>query len=131
MIVTALAFGLSNVAAVKWTWFAISCGAFVAVFYGIFVQLREENAGERADVRKAFLRNAVFLTGVWCAYPVVLLIGQDGLGFLSPTLALAVIAILDLTAKVVYGIMATLETTRAVDRDLMESPKAAPLRRAA
>ncbi|SFL54553.1 bacteriorhodopsin [Methylobacterium pseudosasicola] len=131
MIVTALAFGLSNVAAVKWTWFAISCGAFVAVFYGIFVQLREENAGERADVRSAFMRNAVFLTAVWCAYPVVLLIGQDGLGFLSPTLALAVIAILDLTAKVVYGIMATKETTRAVDRDLAEGPKSASLRRAA
>ncbi|CAA2155128.1 hypothetical protein MBRA_00804 [Methylobacterium brachiatum] len=131
MIVTALAFGLSDVAAVKWTWFAISCGAFGAVFYGIFVQLREENDGERADVRTAFRRNAVFLTAVWCAYPVVLLAGQDGLGFLSPTLALAVIAILDLTAKVVYGILATMETTRAVDRDLAEGRPAAPLRRAA
>ena len=132
MIVTALAFGLSEVAAVKWTWFAVSCGAFLAVFYGIFVQLREENATERADVRKAFLRNAVFLTGVWCAYPVVLLVGQDGLGLLSPAVALAVVAILDLTAKVVYGILATLETTRAVDRDLAEGTATAkPLRRAA
>ena len=132
MIVTALAFGLSEVAAVKWTWFAISCGAFLAVFYGIFVQLREENAAERADVRKVFLRNAVFLTGVWCAYPVVLLVGQDGLGLLSPAVALAVVAILDLTAKVAYGILATIETTRAVDRDLAEGTAAAkPLRRAA
>ena len=132
MIVTAMAFGLSQVAAVKWTWFAISCGAFGAVFYGIFVQLREENAGERADLRKAFLRNAVFLTGVWCAYPVVLLVGQDGLGLLSPGAALAVVAILDLTAKVVYGIAATIETTRAVDRDLAEGRTATtPLRRAA
>jgi bacteriorhodopsin len=132
MIVTALAFGLSDVAAVKWTWFAISCGAFLAVFYGIFVQLREENASERADVRKAFVRNAVFLTGVWSAYPIVLLVGQDGLGILSPTAALAVIAILDLTAKVVYGIMATLEATRAVDRDLKDGSVATtPLRRAA
>jgi bacteriorhodopsin len=132
MIVTALAFGLSTVAWVKWTWFAISCGAFLAVFYGIFVQLREENATERADVRSAFLRNAVFLSVVWCAYPVVLLVGQDGLGILSPAVALAVVAILDLTAKVVYGVMATLQTTRAVDRDLAEGKvTAAPLRRAA
>jgi bacteriorhodopsin len=132
MVVTALAFGLSDSPAVKWTWFAISCGAFLAVFYGIFVQLRQENAGERGDVRKAFLRNAVFLTGVWSAYPIVLLVGQDGLGLLSPTLALAAIAILDLTAKVVYGIMATLETTRAVDRDLKEGrAPTTPLRQAA
>jgi bacteriorhodopsin len=132
MIVTALAFGLSTVAWVKWTWFAISCGAFLAVFYGIFVQLREENASERADVRTAFLRNAVFLSAVWCAYPVVLLVGQDGLGILSPAVALAIVAILDLTAKVVYGVTATLETTRAVDRDLAEGKvTATPLRRAA
>ncbi|KQP88335.1 bacteriorhodopsin [Methylobacterium sp. Leaf117] len=132
MIVTALAFGLSTVAWIKWTWFAISCGAFAAVFYGIFVQLREENAAERADVQSDFRRNAVFLTAVWCAYPVVLLVGQDGLGILSPAVALAVVAILDLTAKVVYGIMATRETTRAVDRDLAEGHAAAtPLRRAA
>jgi bacteriorhodopsin len=132
MIVTALAFGLSTVAWVKWTWFAISCGAFLAVFYGIFVQLREENASERADIRSAFLRNAVFLSAVWCAYPVVLLVGQDGLGILSPAVALAIVAILDLTAKVVYGVMATLETTRAVDRDLAEGKVATtPLRRAA
>ncbi len=77
----------------KWTWFAISCGAFLAVFYGIFVQLRAENAAERADVRSAFQRNAVFLTAVWCAYPVVLLVGEDGLGLLSPNLAIGVIAI--------------------------------------
>ncbi|KQT46592.1 rhodopsin [Methylobacterium sp. Leaf456] len=132
MIVTALAFGLSQVAWVKWTWFAISCGAFLAVFYGIFVQLREENAAERGDVRAAFLRNAVFLTVVWCAYPVVLLVGQDGLGFLSPALALGIVAVLDLTAKVVYGLMATIQTTRAVDRDLTETrTSATPLRRAA
>ncbi|WP_342150556.1 bacteriorhodopsin [Methylorubrum sp. SB2] len=132
MIVTALAFGLSEVAWVKWTWFAISCGAFLAVFYGIFVQLREENAAERGDVRAAFLRNAVFLTVVWCAYPVVLLVGQDGLGLLSPTLALGIVAVLDLTAKVAYGLMATIQTTRAVDRDLTETrPSATPLRRAA
>ncbi|WP_298951486.1 bacteriorhodopsin [uncultured Methylobacterium sp.] len=132
MIVTALAFGLSTVAAVKWTWFGISCGAFLAVFYGIFVQLREENAGERADVQASFLRNAVFLSVVWCAYPVVLLVGQDGLGLLSPTLALAIVAVLDLTAKVVYGLMATIQTTRAVDRDLADGRATVPpLRKAA
>jgi len=132
MIVTALAFGLSTVAWIKWTWFAISCGAFLAVFYGIFVQLREENATERADIQSAFRRNAVFLTVVWCIYPVVLLVGQDGLGLLSPTMALAIVALSDLTAKVVYGVMATLSTTRAVDRDLAEGKAlATPLRRAA
>ncbi|MET7248313.1 bacteriorhodopsin [Methylobacterium sp. EM32] len=120
MIVTAFVFGLSQVAWLKWTWFAISCGAFLAVYYGIFVQLRQENARERDDVRAAFLRNAVFLSVVWLAYPVVLLFGDDGLGLLGPALGLGIIAGLDLTAKVAYGLMATVQTAKRVDRDLVE-----------
>ncbi|CAX23515.1 protein of unknown function [Methylorubrum extorquens DM4] len=47
-------------------------------------------------------------------------------------MALAVVALSDLTATVVYGIVATRETTRAVDRDLVEGRiPTAPLRRAA
>ena len=118
MIVTAVVFGLTQVAWIKWTWFAISCGAFLAVFYGIFVQLREQNTGEREDVRATFMRNAVFLSVVWCAYPVVLIVDQDGLGLLDGTLAIGLIAVIDLIAKVVYGLMATVQTPRAVDRDL-------------
>jgi bacteriorhodopsin len=128
MIVTAFVFGLSQVAWLKWTWFAISCGAFLAVYYGIFVQLREENAREREDTRTAFMQNAVFLSVLWMAYPVVLLFGDDGLGLLSPSLGLGIIAVLDLVAKVVYGIMATRRTAQRVDRDLAQgtSPQARP-----
>ncbi|KTS38679.1 rhodopsin [Methylobacterium indicum] len=133
MIVTALVFGLSQLAWLKWTWFAISCGAFLAVYYGIFVQLREENASERDDTRADFMRNAVFLSVIWLAYPVVLLFGDDGLGLLGPALGLGIIAVLDLVAKVVYGLMATVQTAKRVDRDLAEGKdlargKAAPVR---
>ena len=132
MIVTALAFGLSQEPGVKWTWFAISCGAFLAVYYVLFVQLREENAGERDEVRKTYLRNALFLSVVWFAYPIVLLVGQDGLGLLDPVLALAAIAVLDLVAKVVYGLMATLQTAKHVDHELADGRRtAAPSRLAA
>ena len=122
MVVTALIFGLTSVAWIKWTWFTISCGAFLAVFYAIFVQLREENAAERDDTRRDFMRNAVFLSVVWLGYPLILLVGQDGLGLLGGTAAVALIAVLDLTAKVVYGLMATVETARRVDRDLDGAP---------
>ena len=126
MIVTALLFGLSQAPALKWTWFAISCAAFVAVYYGIFVQLREENAAEREDARRDFTRNALFLSVLWLAYPLVLFFDQAGLRLLSPAAGIALIAILDLVAKVVYGLMATVSTARRVERDLAE--KAAPQR---
>ncbi len=128
MIVTALCFGLSGVAWIKWTWFAISCGAFLAVFYAIFVQLREENAAEREDTRRDFKRDAAFLSVLWLAYPLILLLDEDGLGVLGATLSVALIALVDLTAKVVYGLLATVETARRVDRDLASGTPLAPSR---
>ncbi len=118
MIVTSVLFGLTSPTWIKWTWFTISCAAFLAVFYGIFMQLREENAGEREDTRRDFMRNAILLSVLWLGYPIILLFGDDGLGVLGATAAVALIAVLDITAKVVYGLMATIETAHRVDRDL-------------
>ncbi len=50
MILTALFFGASPEPWIKWTWFLISCGAFLAVYYVIWGPLREENRKEREDV---------------------------------------------------------------------------------
>ena len=126
MIATALFFGLSVTPWIKWTWFLISCGAFLAVYYVIWVALREENRKERDDVQSVFARNASILSVIWLIYPFVLLIGTDGLKLIDPGWTTALIAILDVTAKVFYGFMAVSERSRIVDRDLQtqERPRA-------
>ena len=130
MIVTALFFGLTTTPWVKWTWYAISCGAFVAVYYGIWVQLREESAKERHGVHAAFRRDAAFLSVVWLAYPLVLAVGEDGLRLVSPTLSVALITVLDILAKVVFGLMATLEQGQIAEEELRAGPSPARGRRA-
>lgn len=131
MILTALFFGLSVTSWIKWTWFLISCVAFLGVFYVLWVSLREENAAEREDTQANYRRNATILTALWTAYPVILLVSTDGLGVIGPTAGVALIAILDLVSKVGYGLMATASHTKSVDRNLAEHGGAPTVRMAA
>ena len=96
MIATAPFFGLSTTSWIKWTWYLISCGAFLTVYYVIWGPLKQENAKEREDVRSVFTRNATILSVVWLIYPLVLLVGTDGLKLVDPTITTAAIVILDL-----------------------------------
>ncbi len=124
MIVTGFAFGASEVPWMKWTWFLISCVAFVGVFYVIWISQMEANALERDDVRATYRRNATILTVLWLAYPVVIGLAPDGLNILGDTISVLLIAILDVIAKVVYGYMTLVSDKSATDRDLAEHPEA-------
>ena len=132
MIVTAFAFGASEQGWVKWLWFAVSCVAFLGVYYAIFVPQMEANAAERDDMRTTYRRNASILSVVWLIYPIILAVAPDGLGIVDDTTSVLSIAVLDVVAKVVYGLMSTMSDTKATDRDLAEEhTTVAPIRRAA
>ena len=120
MIATALLFGLSPVAWIKWTWFAISCGAFLAVYYVIWGPLRREAGQQRADVRATYTTNAALLSIIWLIYPLILLVDPEGLHWIGSTAEVACIAILDLTAKVAYGLFSATKHARIADADLAE-----------
>ena len=121
MIVTALFFGLSEVAWIKWTWFLISCVAFLGVYYVMFLPFMVENAREKASVQAVYRRNAILLSVIWLLYPVVLALCPDGLGTIGSAAGVALFAILDLAAKVVFGLMATVSTTKLTDEELSDS----------
>ena len=133
MIVTAFAFGASEVPAVKWTWFIVSCAAFLAVYYVIFVPQMQANAVERDDVRASYKRHAVILSVLWLIYPLILAVAPDGARLIGDTAAVLSIAVLDVVSKVAYGLMAVMSDTKATDRDLAEDPtvRTTPLRRVA
>ena len=132
MIATAFFFGLSEIAWLKWTWFLISCIAFLGVYYVIWVSQLEASRLEREDVRADYRRNAILLSVLWFLYPIILAISPDGLGVVSGTVGVFLIAVVDVTAKVVYGLMATMADTRATTRDLAETGSTtASIRRAA
>ena len=132
MIVTAFAFGASEVAWVKWTWFVISCAAFLGVYYVLFVPNMKASATERDDVRQVYRRNAGILSVVWLIYPIVLAIAPDGMRLIDDTASVLCIAVLDVVAKVIYGLMTVSSDSKITERDLTEGePRTTALRAAA
>lgn len=119
MIVTGLFFGASEAPFNKWVWYAASCVAFLAVLWVLFVPLREEALGRDQVRRDVYSRNVAILTVLWLLYPVLVLLGPDGLGMWPAALATPAIAILDLVAKVAYGIVAMFGSRQVTTADLI------------
>ncbi len=131
MILTAFFFGASEVAWIKWTWFLVSCAAFLGVYYVIWISQMQANALERDDVRANYRRDATILSVLWLIYPVILALAPDGLDWIGDTAGVLGIAILDVLSKVVYGVMTVRSDAKMTERDLAESGRPAPLRKAA
>lgn len=107
MIVTGLLAAISENEAAKWMWFGWSCVAFLGVIYlllGPVMKATRQLGGKMTGVYKA---NLVFLLVVWLIYPVEWALGPQGLGVLDTAGDAWAILVLDVTAKVVYGFVAT------------------------
>ena len=118
MILTALFFGASEVLWIKWTWFLISCIAFLGVYYVLWVSNLQYNRSERDDVRASYRQCSSILSVLWLLYPVVLLVAPDGLNIVSDSLSVLAIAVLDVLSKVAFGFLAVSSDTKITDRDL-------------
>ena len=121
MILTALFFGASEVATLKWLWFLVSCVAFLGVYYVLLVSAMQASQAERSDVRSIYRRDALLLSVVWFIYPIVLAVSPDGLNVISDAFAVFLIAVLDILAKVVFGFMSVQSDAKIIERDLGET----------
>ena len=128
MIVTGLFFGLSDDPVAKWTWYITSCVAFLGVYYVLLGPLRQE-AGSRDETRRlVYNRNLPILAVLWLLYPIVVILGPDGLNHWSALLTTACITVIDLVAKVVYGFIAMAGSRQITDGDLhRHEASAAPI----
>ena len=120
MILTALFFGASEIPALKWLWFLVSCIAFLGVYYVLLVSAMQASQAERSDVRAVYRRDALLLSAVWFLYPFVLAISPDGLDWVTDAVGVFLIAVLDIAAKVVFGLMSVQSDAKIVERDLGE-----------
>ncbi|WP_349770451.1 bacteriorhodopsin [Halobaculum lipolyticum] len=107
MIVTGLVGALAREgAAVRLAWWGISTGALIVLLYYLLGTLSEQASamsGERAALF-ARLRNLVLV--LWSLYPVVWILGtESGFEILPLGVETAAFAVLDLAAKVGFGIV--------------------------
>jgi bacteriorhodopsin len=105
MILTGLFASLSENDTTRYVWYVISCGFFLAVLALIAGPVRAEGRAAGTATFALFQRLAVVLAVLWFIYPVLWLLGTEGLSVIGLTAEVAVFAIIDLSAKVVFGIM--------------------------
>ncbi len=118
MIVTAFAFAASVTEWIKWTWYLVSCVAFLVVLWALWVPLRAANRSETPVVQQVYNRDAAVLSVLWCVYPIILFIDPDGTGLVGTASGVALIAVVDLLSKPVYGLLSVSGMTRIVDEEL-------------
>lgn len=118
MIVTGLFSGLSEDPTHRLAWFLVSTGAFLAVLATLLGPVRREAGQRGAARRRTFVRNAAVLGTLWGIYPVVVALGPDGAGVLGARATTGWITVLDLVAKVAYGVAASLATSKITTDDL-------------
>ncbi len=121
MIVTGLVAGWTDDPTLKWWFYALSCLSFLAIYGLLWGPFRELSlTSPKGDT---YRKKAGALSVVWFAYPIVFLIGQEGFRLWSPVVDAVLFTLLDLTAKVAYGLWAVsmVQHTGRVEDELPES----------
>jgi bacteriorhodopsin len=105
MILTGLAAGLTNQSAVKYGFYAISCIAFLVVLAVLWGPILKAARAQGAATAALYTRLARTLSVLWVIYPVLWLLGTEGTKTISLTAEIIVFAAIDLTAKVLFGLL--------------------------
>jgi bacteriorhodopsin len=84
-------------------WWGISTAFFLVLLFVLVTRLQSAAAQQSGDVASLFgtLRNLIIL--LWTAYPIVWIVGTEGLGIIGLYPETAAFMVLDVTAKVGFG----------------------------
>ena len=105
MIATGLVASLRQQSDDRWVWYAISCVFFLLVLWALFGPVRQHLD---ARMTPLYTRLLGILTVLWFIYPILWVLGTEGTGTLELTGEIAVFAVIDVLAKVGFGIVLVL-----------------------
>lgn len=95
--------GALGIGAQRIIWWAISTAFLLVLLYLLFVSLQRRASEASGEASALFGRLRGILTVLWLAYPVLWLVGTEGLGFIPLYWETAAFMVLDLSAKVGFG----------------------------
>ena len=97
--------GVLSAGAERLVWWGISTGFLLVLLYFLFSKLTARASELSGDVQSKFstLRNMILV--LWLVYPVLWLVGTEGLGLVGLGTETAAFMVLDLTAKIGFGII--------------------------
>ncbi|MFZ9668625.1 MAG: bacteriorhodopsin [Solirubrobacterales bacterium] len=105
MIVTGLFGALSLDETHKYVWFAVSCVFFLGVLFVVWGPVRASAKAQGGEIGALYDKLLVILTVLWFIYPILWLLGTEGTETISLNAEVTVFAIIDLLAKVGFGIV--------------------------
>jgi bacteriorhodopsin len=105
MIVTGLFGALSIDETNKYTWFIVSCFFFLIVLAVVWGPVKAMAAAEGGAASALYNKLLGILTVLWFIYPVLWLLGSEGTGAISLNAEVGVFAVIDLLAKVGFGLV--------------------------
>nr|WP_244655045.1 bacteriorhodopsin [Sphingomonas sp. CFBP 13733] len=120
MIATGLVSSLTGPSFAKWVWYAWSCVAFLGVLYLLWGPLRMLAKSRGMALGTAYNKNVAFLTVIWFLYPIVFLIGPEGMKIIMDPTSVWAILIMDVVAKVVYAFYAASNLDKALEQHSTE-----------
>jgi bacteriorhodopsin len=119
MIITGLVGALEKVPTYRYVWWTVSTIALIFILYFLYVNLGRAAAEKDEDTQSTFnvLRNVILV--LWSVYPILWLVGTEGAGVVNLYVETLAFMVLDVTAKVGFGLI--LLRSRAI---LGEEPSA-------
>ena len=105
MIVTGLVGALSETMLARYTWWLISTISMIVVLYFLATSLRSAAKQRSEEVQKTFNTLTVLTLVLWTAYPILWIIGTEGAGVVGLGVETLAFMVLDVSAKVGFGLI--------------------------
>lgn len=104
----------------KWLFFGLSCFAFVGVAGILWGALRAEAAKLTWGEWETYNKCMQALTVLWLAYPVIFLLGTEGLGRVSLEIEAMLYMALDVASKLGFGVVLLLAVRKYIPKQVEE-----------
>ena len=104
MCVTGLAAALTvSSHGLRWFWYVISCGFFVAVLYILLVEWPKD--AEAAGTSEIFNTLKILTVVLWLGYPIFWALGAEGIAVLDVAITSWAYSLLDIGAKYIFAFL--------------------------
>lgn len=92
---------------ISYVWYLVSCGFFAGILYLLLVPYRHEAESKYPGKigKKSFGKLVTVHIALWTAYPIVWILADSGIGLLSDGVEAMLYTLLDIAAKVGFGLL--------------------------
>ncbi|CAN5837197.1 bacteriorhodopsin [soil metagenome] len=98
----------------NYVWYQVSTGAYLAIAYLLLIPYRRQAETTYPGKSDAFDRIVTVHLTLWTLYPIVWILSAEGFGFIGSTFEAVCYTVLDVVAKVGFGLLAA-STLRKLD----------------